>query len=413
MKKAFFQFLLKRNNTNNTFQPEKITSIHAVTLNFPIVGPTEEEPFALLYSRLTIILAWTIETQAWNNFVLCSELCKDFWTLWMERWQKMELSSQVGFFSLPNQKYGNIYCICLLRTVRQMFYFLHTANKFPYYFWRHYSHVIFLVSITVNCLYIFGPITSLIQWSREAIVCCIVSISASHSTRISNPNRLSSRYSVWMKMQQNSDGNSSGETVSKGDSKTPTARTESSKHRLDDGQTSNPGGKADGNVNMSTDWVCVGRRDSIPSRTPLKIHGRQVTLLRIPPENNALKKLFNLSNERWTCIDSICYHAGGPLMQGAVRTVAGRTCIECPWHRYLIDAFTGDGLYMDMSRTYQSKGVRQRVHQVQVRNDNVYVRLSTLGDIPSDEYAYVGKYLIPDNSEPVRCIPDWWTASSL
>lgn len=163
---------------------------------------------------------------------------------------------------------------------------------------------------------------------------------------------------------------------------------------------------SDGTIEKG-DWVCVGPRSSLSSRTPLKIHGRQVTLLRLRRKSSNLRGFLEAPSERWTCIDSICYHAGGPLMQGEVRTVGGRTCIECPWHRYLIDAFTGEGLYMDMSHKYQSKGIRQRIHQVEIRDEKIYVRLSSEGDVASDEYAYVGKYLTPDNSQPVRSLPDW------
>ena len=34
------------------------------------------------------------------------------------------------------------------------------------------------------------------------------------------------------------------------------------------------------------------------------------------------------------CMDSTCYHTGGPLAMGDIEEVNGRTCIVCPWHTY-------------------------------------------------------------------------------
>jgi len=34
------------------------------------------------------------------------------------------------------------------------------------------------------------------------------------------------------------------------------------------------------------------------------------------------------------CLDSVCYHAGGPLAVGDIEDVDGRSCIICPWHSY-------------------------------------------------------------------------------
>lgn len=148
------------------------------------------------------------------------------------------------------------------------------------------------------------------------------------------------------------------------------------------------------------EWVCVGHRLRLGSRTALRVHGRQVTLLRLRRGSE--------SDERWTCMDSICYHAGGPLLQGEIRQVAGRTCVSCPWHNYLVDVFSGEGLYMDLSRQYCSKGARQRVHQVDVRGDgHVFVKLMLHGGMASDDYAYKGRNYIQGAEVPTRSFPDW------
>lgn len=111
-------------------------------------------------------------------------------------------------------------------------------------------------------------------------------------------------------------------------------------------------------------------------------------------------------------MDSVCYHAGGPLMQGKLVNVDNRTCVSCPWHSYLVDVFTGEGLYLDLSRKYCSKGVRQRVHSVKVdsENDHVYVRLNQNdkeGSIQSDEYAYKGRNFARGSDVPTQSFPDW------
>lgn len=157
-------------------------------------------------------------------------------------------------------------------------------------------------------------------------------------------------------------------------------------------------------------WVCVGHSLSMQTRQSMKVHGRHVTLLRLRRRGSA--GAAGAGEYRWACIDSVCYHAGGPLAEGTVRGVAGRTCIQCPWHSYLIDVFTGEGLYMDLDRKYRSKGVRQRTHEVEVRADlHVYVRLSAEpADVPSDEYAFGPKFpaAAPGApAPPLPSFPDW------
>ena len=95
-------------------------------------------------------------------------------------------------------------------------------------------------------------------------------------------------------------------------------------------------------------------------------------------------------------IDAFCYHAGAPLVDGDIEDIAGYgNTIVCPWHKYRIVLSTGEGLYQDLSRTWKSKGVRQRTHDVIVWNDSLYVKLSMSSgsassaasdDLPSDQY---------------------------
>lgn len=89
-------------------------------------------------------------------------------------------------------------------------------------------------------------------------------------------------------------------------------------------------------------------------------------------------------------MDAICYHAGGPLVDGRIVHADGRTCLQCPWHSYMFDIETGEGIYQESPNRYKSKGPRQRIHQVQVRQDqNLFIALNESSqNIASDEYAF-------------------------
>lgn len=94
-------------------------------------------------------------------------------------------------------------------------------------------------------------------------------------------------------------------------------------------------------------------------------------------------------------IDATCYHMGGPLLHADIEDLAGfGPAIVCPWHRYQISLRSGDGLYVNMARQTCSKGARQRVHAVERREGQIYVRVSQAeGDGPeakveSDTYAF-------------------------
>ncbi|GAB0498031.1 hypothetical protein MMPV_009370 [Pyropia vietnamensis] len=121
--------------------------------------------------------------------------------------------------------------------------------------------------------------------------------------------------------------------------------------------------------------------------------GRRVTVLR-------------LADGALACIDTACFHTGGPLGAGDLEelapggggpeggarswhrgrarssslssssssslsstagSTAARTCLVCPWHHYRVDVRTGEGMYLDLEGHWQSKGVRQRVHDVEIR----------------------------------------------
>ena len=78
--------------------------------------------------------------------------------------------------------------------------------------------------------------------------------------------------------------------------------------------------------------------------------------------------------------------------------IGGRWCIICPYHKQKITLDNGEGLHYsidpkDLKKPPRlcSKGTVQRVHQVHVDNDKVFVTLSeTKQYIPSD-YFYAKK----------------------
>ena len=95
-------------------------------------------------------------------------------------------------------------------------------------------------------------------------------------------------------------------------------------------------------------------------------------------------------------LDSLCYHAGGPLAIGDIEDVDGRACLSCPWHLYKVTLDTGERLYgatrFDDRGALVPDGVatagrRQRTHEVQRRPDGWYVRLRLDGELESDKFA--------------------------
>ena len=94
-------------------------------------------------------------------------------------------------------------------------------------------------------------------------------------------------------------------------------------------------------------------------------------------------------------IDATCYHMGGPLLHADIEDSAEfGPCVVCPWHRYPISLTTGDSTYRNMQGVSCSKGVKQRVHEVERRGGKVYVRLlagesdGAPAKIESDTYAF-------------------------
>lgn len=143
--------------------------------------------------------------------------------------------------------------------------------------------------------------------------------------------------------------------------------------------------------NTAPEWVRVAALSSLPPRYDVRIRGRRITVLTL------LRPSKSRAEPQYYAIDSVCYHMGGPLgSEGREVRVGNRNCVKCPWHSHLIDLETGEGLY-NGERGMQSRGVVQRVHDVETRDDGgIWVRLRTGPDatetVRSDEYAFGPKF---------------------
>eukprot|EP01012_Entosiphon_sulcatum_P022170 TRINITY_DN2707_c0_g1_i2.p1 TRINITY_DN2707_c0_g1~~TRINITY_DN2707_c0_g1_i2.p1 ORF type:complete len:550 (+),score=50.64 TRINITY_DN2707_c0_g1_i2:43-1692(+) len=91
-------------------------------------------------------------------------------------------------------------------------------------------------------------------------------------------------------------------------------------------------------------------------------------------------------------LDNACYHHGGPLYSGTTSVIEGHKCVKCPWHGYIIDVESGNGLYLGLERDasgnqIRSKGPRQRTHRVELIDSFVDVIFRLEGSWESDTYA--------------------------
>mmetsp|Transcript_43644 Transcript_43644/g.87506 ORF Transcript_43644/g.87506 Transcript_43644/m.87506 type:complete len:203 (-) Transcript_43644:85-693(-) len=131
-------------------------------------------------------------------------------------------------------------------------------------------------------------------------------------------------------------------------------------------------------------WHKVGT--SVPSsgRLHVEIGSRKVSVLKV--------------DGRLHCMDSLCFHGGGPLTVGDIEEVDGKQCLVCPWHHYKVTVEGGEKLYEHAQfdpetkklkpAGWKSVGQRQRTHQVEARAGGIYVKLDTSDPpIESDRYA--------------------------
>ncbi|KAL4432388.1 hypothetical protein ABPG77_001687 [Micractinium sp. CCAP 211/92] len=136
----------------------------------------------------------------------------------------------------------------------------------------------------------------------------------------------------------------------------------------------------------SEGWHFLGRLEDAPSGGRLhgQVEGRYVTVLQ--------------HDGRLYCLDSVCFHAGGPLGLGDIEELpGGHSCLKCPWHYYFVSLESGEKWYQGtvagpdgklLPGPWKSVGQRQRTHRVEQRPDGIYVQLNLEGSLASDEYAH-------------------------
>ncbi|XP_064606430.1 Rieske domain-containing protein-like [Liolophura sinensis] len=94
--------------------------------------------------------------------------------------------------------------------------------------------------------------------------------------------------------------------------------------------------------------------------------------------------------DKYYAMDAHCFHQGGALYAGDIEDIDGRPCVKCPSHRYRICIENGER-FMELHETepptWQSRGIRQRTHTVFLKDDKLFVRLSSF-DKPFDSDKY-------------------------
>lgn len=127
--------------------------------------------------------------------------------------------------------------------------------------------------------------------------------------------------------------------------------------------------------------MCASEELPDGGRSHVRVGGRFVSVLRV--------------NGKLHALDSVCFHAGGPLALGDLEDVDGRTCLSCPWHHYKVTLDTGEKLYKALEKVgdqlvpgdWRSVGKRQRIHPVKEEDGVVYVWLDLRGELASDQSA--------------------------
>ncbi|GAB5370995.1 hypothetical protein AAMO2058_001541000 [Amorphochlora amoebiformis] len=99
------------------------------------------------------------------------------------------------------------------------------------------------------------------------------------------------------------------------------------------------------------------------------------------------------------CLDSICYHTGGPLTLGDIEEINGDPCLKCPWHKYPVSLtcgkkysqlveFDSNGKLRKTNGWSTGKNIVQRTHKAEIKEGKVFITLSKDDSkIKSDTYA--------------------------
>jgi nitrite reductase/ring-hydroxylating ferredoxin subunit len=116
--------------------------------------------------------------------------------------------------------------------------------------------------------------------------------------------------------------------------------------------------------------VCDTGLPAEKSRLHSQIDGRFITIFR--------------QNGKLSAIDSVCYHAGGPLTLGSLQDIEdldGITTVSCPWHKFLVSIDDGSRVYQQVTivdgkpsvKGWTKGKVVQRTHKVYENDSGVYV----------------------------------------
>ncbi len=121
------------------------------------------------------------------------------------------------------------------------------------------------------------------------------------------------------------------------------------------------------------EWHRIGNAGQLKNgeRMHVRIEGRYITVFKHGGKLSAL--------------DSICYHAGGPLTLGPLKDIEdlNATFVACPWHRYLVNIDGGQRAYQAINfdnktgkpvvQGWTMGKVVQRPHLVEERNGEIYL----------------------------------------
>lgn len=125
------------------------------------------------------------------------------------------------------------------------------------------------------------------------------------------------------------------------------------------------------NVGTVNFWkVCDAGLPLEKSRLHTHIEGRYITVFRQKGQLSA--------------IDSVCYHAGGPLTLGDLQDIEdlnGITAVSCPWHKFLVSITDGSRVYQQVTIVDGKPSVKgwtvgkvvHRAHKVIEDGRGVYV----------------------------------------
>eukprot|EP01100_Stratorugosa_tubuloviscum_P008747 TRINITY_DN363_c3_g1_i2.p1 TRINITY_DN363_c3_g1~~TRINITY_DN363_c3_g1_i2.p1 ORF type:complete len:359 (-),score=141.78 TRINITY_DN363_c3_g1_i2:299-1375(-) len=67
-------------------------------------------------------------------------------------------------------------------------------------------------------------------------------------------------------------------------------------------------------------------------------------------------------NHQYYCVDSACFHKGGPLLVGDIEELDERTCIKCPIHNFRIDLKSGELVIKNQSGPTKSRVCRRSLN---------------------------------------------------